>query len=66
MSLTTQSASLPVVEATRLTVGSPLILSGSVNGPVTKVSTSLRPEASRSSSTRRTVRFSHRHTSSLL
>src|SRR4051812_31728791 len=51
MTLTTQSESVPLVEAMRFTIGCPLILTGSVNTSETKTATSGRPEASRWSST---------------
>ena len=47
MSLTTQSLSVPLVEATRCTTGWPLILRGLVNTAEVKVMTSVRPDASR-------------------
>src|SRR5512146_3170661 len=47
MSLTTQSESLPLVEATRLATGCPLIFTGAVNTSETNTATSGRPEASR-------------------
>ena len=51
MTLTTQSESVPEVEATRFTTGVPLILTAAVKGSDVNTSTSGRPEASRWSST---------------
>src|SRR5712692_4379676 len=51
MSLTTQSESVPLVEATTLAMGWPLIFSGAVSISETKTTTSARPETSRWSST---------------
>src|SRR5450755_4396639 len=51
ITFTTQSESVPLVEATRFATGCPLIFTGAVNGSVTKTSTSGRPESSRWSST---------------
>src|SRR5215510_14174209 len=51
MSLTTQSESVPEVDATRFATGWPLILTGSVKTSVANARTSVRPEASRWSST---------------
>src|SRR6185369_10422405 len=47
MTFTTQSASVPLVEAVRLTIGWPLILTGAVRTSEAKARTSGRPEASR-------------------
>src|SRR5262244_1188871 len=55
MTFTTQSESVPLVEAIRLAIGWPLIFTGAVKTSETKARTSGRPEASRCSST------SHRH-----
>jgi hypothetical protein len=51
MSLTTQSLSVPEVEAMRWAMGSPLIFKGSVSTSDLKESTSVRPEKGRWSST---------------
>src|SRR6267378_3637593 len=51
MSLTTQSESVPLVEASRLAIGWPLIFTGAVKVSETKEMTSGRPETSRWSST---------------
>src|SRR5215469_7205421 len=51
MSFTIQSESVPEVEATILAIGWPLIFRGDVRTSEMKVSTSVRPEASRWSST---------------
>src|SRR5581483_2828339 len=51
ITFTTQSESVPLVEATRFTTGCPLIFNGSVSTSETKVTTSGRPDASRWSST---------------
>src|SRR3979490_3394086 len=51
MSLTTQSESVPLVEATRLAIGCPLIFIGAVSVSETKTTTSGRPETPRWSST---------------
>src|SRR5580692_2150670 len=51
MSLTTQSESEPLVEAMRLAMGWPLILTGEARTSVAKTRTSGRPEDSRWSST---------------
>src|SRR5262245_59897382 len=51
MSFTTQSESVPLVEATRFTFGSPAIFTGVVSTFETNATTSGRPEASRWSST---------------
>src|SRR5258708_21109850 len=47
MSLTTQSESVPLVEATRLAIGCPLIFIGAVSVSEMKTTTSGRPETSR-------------------
>src|SRR3954453_11538362 len=47
ITLTTQSESVPLVEATRLATGCPLIFTGEANTSDTYTSTSGRPEASR-------------------
>ena len=47
MTLTTQSESVPLVEATRFATGCPLIFTGAVSTSDTKTSTSGRPDASR-------------------
>src|SRR5260370_36569677 len=47
MSLTTQSESVPLVEATKLAIGCPLIFIGAVSVSETKATTSGRPETSR-------------------
>src|ERR1019366_2368228 len=51
ISLTTQSESVPLVEAIRLATGCPLIFSGVVKTSETNARTSGRPDASRWSST---------------
>ena len=51
MSFTTQSASVPSVEAMRFAIACPLIFTGAVSASVRKVRTSVRPDASRWSST---------------
>src|SRR5580658_7237363 len=51
MSLTTQSESVPLVEAMRLAMGWPLIFTGAVRTSEVKVRTSGRPEGSRWAST---------------
>src|SRR5258708_25556341 len=51
MSLTTQSESVPLVEATKLAMGCPLIFIGALSVSETKTTTSGRPETSRWSST---------------
>src|ERR1044071_8963625 len=50
MTFTTQSESVPEVDATRFAMGSPLIFIGEVRTSETNESTSGRPEASRWSS----------------
>ena len=47
MTFTTQSASVPLVEAIRLAIGCPLIFSGALNTSDTNAATSGRPDASR-------------------
>src|ERR1700719_1352472 len=47
MSLTTQSESVPLVEAIKLATGWPLIFTGAVSVPEMKTATSGRPETSR-------------------
>src|SRR5712664_916907 len=47
MSLTTQSESVPLVEATKLAIGCPLIFIGAVRVSEMKTTTSGRPETSR-------------------
>src|SRR6185312_14879659 len=51
MSFTTQSESVPLVDATKLAIGSPLIFTGAVSASEVNTSTSGRPDASRCSST---------------
>src|SRR5512134_3951046 len=51
MTFTTQSESLPLVDATRFTSGCPLIFNGAVSTSDTNTATSGRPEASRWSET---------------
>ncbi len=51
MSFTTQSESVPLVDAIRFTIGCPLILTGDVSTSETNATTSGRPDASRWSST---------------
>src|ERR1700687_5574888 len=51
INLTTQSESVPLVEATRLATGCPLIFTGAVKTSETNATTSGRPDASRWSST---------------
>src|SRR5262252_9349472 len=47
MSLTTQSESVPLVEATRFATGWPLILTGAVSTSDVNTATSVRPDDSR-------------------
>src|ERR1700720_4208931 len=47
MSLTTQSESVPLVEAIKLATGWPLIFTGAASVPEMKTATSGRPETSR-------------------
>src|SRR5260370_24632845 len=47
MSLTTQSESVPLVEATKLAIGCPLIFIGAVSVSEMKTTSSGRPETSR-------------------
>src|ERR1700756_1940862 len=51
INFTTQSLSVPLVEAYRFTSGTPLTRNGAVSGAVTYVSTSVRPSTNRWSST---------------